>query len=162
MSDLHKHMFKLSDGQKNKLKIAFKRRKPTIIGLTNDQLKGGKDGILLTEEQNKVLKKALKNSKGLRLSISYDQLLKTKEGGLLNEVLEFIEGNIPYAKKITPLIRNKAAPAIKEYVVPWLRDWINSELDKIIHGKVGSGLDRQTVDVIRSYLNKASQKKLSR
>jgi len=95
----YKHMFKLSDGQKKKLKIAFKKRKSTIIGLAGDQLKGGKNGILLTEEQSKAVTKALKNSKGLRLNISYDQLLKSKEGGLLNEVLEFIENNIPYAKK---------------------------------------------------------------
>lgn len=158
----YKHMFKLSDGQKKKLKNAFKKRKSTIIGLASDQLKGGKNGILLTEEQSKAVTKALKNSKGLRLNISYDQLLKSKEGGLLNEVLEFIENNIPYAKKITPLIRNKAAPAIKEYVVPWLKDWLNKELDKIINGKVGSGLDRKTFDVIKTRLDKASQKKVSR
>jgi len=65
-------------------------------------------------------------------------------------------------KKITPLIRNKAAPAIKEYVVPWLKDWLNKELDKIINGKVGSGLDRKTFDVIKTGLDKASQKKVSR
>lgn len=162
MSDLHKHMFNLSDGQKKKLKLAFKKRKPTIIGLASDQLKSGKDGILLTEEQNKAVKKALKNSKGLRLNISYDQLQKSKEGGLLNEVLEFIEDNIPYAKKITPLIRNKAAPAIKEYVVPWLKDWLNKELDKIINGKVGSGLDKKTLSVVRNHFNKASEKKVPR
>lgn len=162
MSDLHKHKINLSEGQKKKLKIAFKRRKPVTIEVTNEQLKGGKDGILVTDEQNKSIKQALKNSKGIRLNISYDQLLKSKEGGLLNEVLEFIENNIPYAKKVTPLIRNKAAPAIKEYVVPWLKDWINSELDKIIKGKAGSGLDVKTVDILRNHLNKASEKKVSR
>lgn len=162
MSDLQKYKINLSEGQKRKLKFAFKKRKSVIIGLTNDQLQGGKNGILLTSEQNKLVKKALQNSKGLRLNISYDQLLKSKEGGLLNEVLSFIENNIPYAKNITPLIRNKAAPAIKKYIVPWLKDWLNSELDKIINGKVGSGLDVKTVNVIRNHFNKASEKKVLR
>lgn len=162
MSDLQKYKINLSEGQKRKLKFAFKKRKSVIIGLTNNQLQGGKNGILLTSEQNKLVKKALQNSKGLRLNISYDQLLKSKEGGLLNEVLSFIENNIPYAKNITPLIRNKAAPAIKEYIIPWLKDWFNSELDKIINGKVGSGLDVKTVNVIRNHFNKASEKKVFR
>lgn len=162
MGDLHKYKIDLSDGQKKKLKFAFKKRKSVVIGLTNKQLKGGKNSILLTDEQNKFVKKALKDSKGLRLNISYDQLLKSKEGGLLNEVLSFIEENIPYAKNITPLIRNKAAPEIKEYVVPWLKDWLNSELDKIINGKVGSGLDVKTVNVIRKHFDKVSKKKVLR
>lgn len=160
MSDLHKHMIDLSVGQIKKLKSAFKKRKSVVIGLANEELKGGKYGILLTSEQSKMVKKALQNSKGLRLNISYDQLLKSKEGGLLNEVLSFIENNIPFAKNVTPLIRNKAAPAIKEYVVPWLKDWLNSELDKIINGKVGSGLDVKTVNAIRKHFNKASEKKV--
>lgn len=160
MSDLHKHMIDLSVGQIKKLKSAFKKRNSVVIGLANEELKGGKDGILLTSEQSKMVKKALQNSKGLRLNISYDQLLKSKEGGLLNEVLSFIENNIPFTKNVTPLIRNKAAPAIKEYVVPWLKDWLNSELDKIINGKVGSGLDVKTVNAIRKHFNKASEKKV--
>lgn len=161
MSDLYKHMLNLSEGQKKKLKFAFKKRGHVTIGLASDQLRAGKDGILLTGEQSRAVKRALKNSKGLRLIIGYDQLVKSKEGGLLNEVLEFIEDNIPFAKRITPLIRNKAAPAIKEYVVPWLKEWLNSELDKIINGKVGSGLCKKTLGVVRTNLNKAAQKKLS-
>lgn len=44
-----------------------------------------------------------------------------------------MEDNIPYAKKITPLIRKHEAPAIKEYAIP--------ELTKVFKGKEGSGLD---------------------
>ena len=156
MSELHKHNLNLSDGQKTKLRIAFKKRKSAIIGLTNDQLKG-KDSILLNDEQHKAVLKAIKNHKGLRLNIGYDQLLRSKEGGLLNEILEFIENSVPFAKKVTPLVRKKIAPAIKEYVVPWLKDWINKELDNVM----GAGLDRKTLDHIRVHLSNAAAKKNS-
>ena len=157
--DLHKHNIILSDRQKNKLRIAFKKRRGETIGLNSDQLQGGKDAILLTDEQNKTINRAIKNKKGLRLTVSYDQLLKSKEGGLLNEVLEFIENNIPYAKKVTPFLRENAAPAIKEYVVPWLKEWIDKELDNVIKTKAGSGLDSKTVDKIRAHLVKSAIKK---
>lgn len=78
MSDLHKHMFKLSNGQKKKLKFAFKKRRPVTIGLANDQLEAGEDGILLTGEQTKAVKRAWKNYNGLTLIIGYDQLAKSK------------------------------------------------------------------------------------
>lgn len=157
MSDLHKYKINLSDGQKEKLKFAFKKRKSVVIGLSNDQLQGGKSSILLTNEQYKLVKKALNNSKGLRLNINYEQLLKSKEGGLLNEILEFVEENIPYAKKFTPIIRNNAESVFEEYVIPWL----TSEFKKL-RKKSGSGLDIQTFNAIRSDLIKAAQKKVSR
>lgn len=156
--DLHKHNISLSDRQKNRLRIAYKKRRGVTVGLTADQLSKG-NPVLLTDEQQKAVNKARGNKKGLRLTISYDQLLKNKEGGLLNEVLEFIEDNIPYAKKITPLIRKQAAPAIKEYVVPWLKDWINNELDNVIKGKEGSGLDAKTIQYVRDHMTKAADKK---
>ncbi len=155
--DMHKHKLNLSDGQKTKLRIAFKKRRSAIIGLTSDQITSGKDSILFTDEQHKDILKARKNQKGLRLNISYDQLLKSKEGGLLNEILEFIENSVPLAKYATPVVRNKVAPAIKEYIVPWLKDWINKELDNVI--KKGSGLDQNTVHQIRNHLTSAAIKK---
>lgn len=157
MDELHKHNINLSDRQKNRLRIAFKKRNSAVIGLSAEQLKNGNNSILLTEDQHKAIVKAKKNNKGLRLTISYDQLAKNKNGGLLNEILEFIEDNVPYAKKVTPFVRHTAAPAIKEHVIPWLKDWINKELDKVI--KKGSGLDVNTVDVIRSHFLKAVPKK---
>lgn len=35
----YKHMLNLSDGQKKKQKVAFRKRKPTIIGLAGDKIK---------------------------------------------------------------------------------------------------------------------------
>lgn len=157
MSELHKHNINLSDRQKNRLRIAYKKRKSVIIGLSADQLQNGNTSILFTDDQHKAIIKAKKNKKGLRLNVSYDQLTKNKEGGLLNEILEFIEDNVPYAKKVSPFVRHTVAPAVKDHVIPWLRDWINKELDKVI--KKGSGLDMNTADTIRSHLNKAALKK---
>lgn len=157
MDELHKHRIDLSERQKNRLRIAFKKRKSAVIGLSAEQLKNGNNTVLFTNDQHEAIVKAKRNNKGLRLTISYDQLAKNKNGGFLNEILEFIEDNVPYAKKITPFVRHTAAPAIKEHVIPWLKDWINKELDKVI--KKGSGLDANTVNMIRSHFLKAVPKK---
>jgi len=143
MSDLHKHMIDLSVAQIKKLQSAFKKRKSVIIGLKNDQLQGGKNGILLTNEQHKLVKKALQNLKGLRLNIAYDQLLKSKEGGLLNEGLTFIEDNIPGIKYVTPFLRKT--------IIRLLRKEIDEEFKKL----EGSGLDDKTLNITKKRLHKA-------
>lgn len=136
MSDLHKHMLKLSDGQKKKLIMAFKKRNPAVIGLASDQMKGGKDGILLTDEQNKMVKKALKNAKGLRLNISYDQLVKSKEGGLLKEILNFGE-YIPIVNNLVPYVRKGASFVnSKMSKIRSALDWLEKELKDVS----GSGI----------------------
>lgn len=144
MSELHRHRIHLSDGQKRKLRIAFKKRRTAIIGLTNDSLSRGADHILLNEAQHKAVEKAIRNKTGLRLAVSYDQLLKNKEGGLLKEMLEMVESKVPYGKRfISPLIRHQVAPILKNRFIPWLKNLIDNELDSIIEkDPKGAGLKR--------------------
>lgn len=141
-NDLHKHTINLSDGQKRKLRAAYKKRKPAVIGLTKTQLteESGSE-IMLTNDQHKAVMKAIKNKSGVRLILGHDQV----QGGLLKEVLEFVDNNVPYTKKyVTPLIRSKVAPLLKEHFVPWLKEFIDKELDSIIEkDPKGEGLRRR-------------------
>ena len=158
MSELHKHKINLSERQKNKLRIAFKKQKSAIIGLTNDQLKG-EDFILLTDEQHKNILRAQKNNKGLRLTITYEQLQKSKDGGLLKEILSFVEDKLPFGlgkNIVTPLVKKKVAPLLKNKFIPWLKELIDGELDEVIEG---SGLKKQINQKLDSILSEAIQKK---
>ena len=145
MSDLHKHTVHLSEGQKRKLRIAYKKRRNAVIGLTNENLsRGGKDHILLNDLQHKMIEKARKNKTGIRLNVSYDQLMKNKQGGLLKEVMEIVENTVPGGKRfISPLVRKQLAPMLKERFIPWLKHLIDNELDTIINkDPKGAGLKR--------------------
>lgn len=144
MSDLHRHRIRLSDSQKRKLRIAFKKRRTAVIGLTNENIAHGNDHILLNAVQHKAVEKATRNKTGLRLVLSYDQLLKNKEGGLLKEMLELVEASVPGGRRfISPLIRNQVAPILKNKFIPWLKELIDNELDTIIDkDPKGAGLKR--------------------
>lgn len=158
MTTLHKHKINLSERQKNKLRIAFKKQKSATIGLSNDQLQG-EDFILLTDEQHKAILKAQKNNKGLRFTITYDQLQKSKEGGFLKEILNFVEDKLPFGlgkNVVKPLVKNKVAPLLKNKFIPWLKELIDGELDEVIEG---SGLKRQINRKLDSILSEATQKK---
>ena len=151
MEDLYRHRISLSGGQKRKLRLAFKKRRAAVVGLTYSNIKSGEDHILLTKEQHKAVDRAARNNRGVRLLIHYEQLLKNKEGGLLNEMLGFVETNVPGGKRfISPLVRNKLAPLLKNKFVPWLKSLIDKELDTIIATK-GSGLKRRINKKLNSY-----------
>lgn len=147
----HRHVLSLSDGQKRKLRIAYKKRRSVIVGLSNRQLSsspssnckgdGGGEQVILNERQHKMLTKAVKNHTGVRLALSYDQLVKNREGGLLKEMLELVENTVPGGKTIiSPLVRNNLAPLLKDHFIPWLKSLIDNELDTIITTKKGAGL----------------------
>lgn len=144
MSDLHRHRIRLSDGQKRKLRAAYKRRKSTVVGLNNDSISSSDgDGILLTTDQHRAVTRAVKNKTGVRLALSFDQLLKNKEGGLLKEMLDFVETAVPGGKRfISPLVKKQIAPILKEQFLPWLKKLIDDELDTIITDAKGDGLKR--------------------
>lgn len=145
MSELHRHKIRLSDGQKRKMKTAYKKRRTVVIGLSHENISGGgSDHIMLTEQQHKAVSKAVKNKTGIRLALSYDQLMKNKEGGLLKEMMNFIEDDVPGGKRfISPLVRKNIAPLLRERFIPWLKDLIDNELDSIItKDPKGSGLKR--------------------
>lgn len=143
MSELHKHRISLSKGQKQKLRIAYKKRKSAVIGLKNNQLSNVKSGsdLMLNDRQHKALVKANKNKTGLRLTLSYDQL--STQGGLLKEMLELVETSVPGGHFISPLVKNKIAPLLKNHFIPWLKSVIDNELDTIIaKDPKGAGLKR--------------------
>lgn len=82
MSKLHIHKISLSDGQKRRMKTAFKKRKTVVVGLTHDSITDGSYHILLTYLQHRSVNRVFKTKTGLRLVLGYEQLLKNKEGGL--------------------------------------------------------------------------------
>ncbi|KAG8324463.1 hypothetical protein J6590_091758 [Homalodisca vitripennis] len=46
MSELHKHKIKLTEGQKRKMRIAYKKRRSAVIGIAKDQLSSsGEDSV---------------------------------------------------------------------------------------------------------------------
>lgn len=144
MSEMHRHKIHLSDGQKRKLRVAFKKRRTAVVGLSNEHITNGGDSILLDDTQHKAIQKAIRNQSGIRLKLSYDQLLKNKDGGLLKEMLELVESKVPYGKRfITPLVRHQIAPLLKDKFIPWLKNLIDNELDSIIDkDPKGAGLKR--------------------
>lgn len=148
-----------SENHKAKIKSAFKKKSGVTIQFSPDQMHNGKDRVLLTKRQLNKFEKHKKDGKGVRIEFTYNQLRENQKGGLLNELLEFVEDNIPYAKRITPIIRKGGAPLIKDHLVPLITDWLNNELDKVIKGKEGSGLDLETVSYIKDYLIKKAGKK---
>lgn len=52
----------------------------------------------------------------------------------MNEVLEFVQDNIPYIKKIMPYIIKHGAPYIKENLIQKLKNWLYGELLKVNQG----------------------------
>lgn len=159
MSELHRHRIRLSEGQKRKLRIAYKKRRTTVIGLKNENTSSGGDLILLTDAQHKAVGKAVRNKTGIRLVMSYDQLLKNKEGGLLKEMLEFVETTVPGGKRfISPLVKKQIAPLLKEQFLPWLKKLIDNELDTIIDPK-GAGLKRRINEKLDSLLTSHKKNK---
>lgn len=161
MTDLHKHSIKLSAGQKQKLRIAFKKRKSTIIGLKSDQLVRGCDQILLTTEQHKAVQRAIKKGTGIRLNMNFEQLLKNKDGGLLKEMLGIVE-KVPLVGNaiISPLVRKKIAPLLRNQFIPWLKRLVDDELDSIIDkDPKGAGLKRRINRKLNSIFFKAGNKK---
>lgn len=154
MNNQHECSIRLSDGQKRKLRAAYKRRRPVVIGLNKEAISTGGEKMLLSADQYKAVQKAAKNKTGVRLVLGFDQLLANKEGGLLNEVLKFIETNVPGGKKIvSPLVRKKLAPILKQQFLPWLKNLIDDELDTVIDG---AGLKRCINKKLNALLKKST------
>ncbi|KAG8291411.1 hypothetical protein J6590_060936 [Homalodisca vitripennis] len=145
MESQHNYTVRLSEAQKHKLRTAYKRRKPTVIRLSNEQLSHGSDRILLSGEQHKAVSRAVKNKKGLQLLLSYNQLVFNKLGGFLKEIMEMVDSSVPGGKRfISPLIRRKLAPLLREKFIPWLKSLVDEELDTIIEkDPTGRGLKRR-------------------
>lgn len=151
----HKHNFALTPGQKQKLRTAYKKRRPAILGLKRDQLSGGRDQILLSSAQHRALQSAGKANRGLRLVLSYEQLTKNKNGGLLKEMLGMVE-QLPLVGKsvVAPLVRKKLAPLLRDHFIPWLKHLVDSELDTIIdRDPRGAGLKRRINAKLNSLLS---------
>lgn len=141
----HKHNVALTPGQKRKLRTAYKKRRSAILGLKHDQLSGGRDQIMLTDAQHRALVSAGKANRGLRLVLSYDQLTRNKNGGLLKEMLGMVE-KLPLVGKsvVSPLVKKKLAPLLRDHFIPWLKRLVDSELDTIIErDPQGAGLKRR-------------------
>lgn len=161
MSGLHTHKISLSERQKNKIRLAYKKRRSTVVGLSYTDISGSNgEDILLTDVQHRAITKALQKKSGLRLLLSYDQLVQNKEGGLLKGLLEFVENNVPGGKQIiSPLVRNEIAPLLKNHFIPWLKNLIDEELDTImVKDKKGSGLKRCINKKLTELLGSKSQK----
>lgn len=150
----------LTVGQKRKLRKAYRYRRAAVIGLSNDQLHGGRDSVILNPEQQRAVARAVKNKTGVRLVMDLGQLEQNVNGGLLKEIMEFVETNVPLTKKyVTPVIRNSVAPMIKEKFVPWLKDLIDNELDSIITSDpTGSGLKQRINSKLDTLLGSALKK----
>lgn len=158
MSVTYKHNIRLSDGQKRKLRAAFKKRKTAVIGLSKENISGGRDSIMLENDQHRAISKAIKNNTGVRLVMSYEQLMKNKKGGLLKEMLDFVEDTVPGGKRfISPLVRKQIAPMLRQKFLPWLSKLIDNELDTIIDkDPKGAGLKKCINKKLDSLLKKRS------
>lgn len=75
----------LSEGQRSKLRAAFKKKNGVTIQLTYEQLRrtGRQDTIAVTEQQANDISKARTSRKGYRLSLSANQLKENYHGGFL-------------------------------------------------------------------------------
>lgn len=161
MSEYHKYNVHLSDGQKRKLRAAFRSRKSATITLKHDQISSKKGvPIVLNNDQYKAITKAAKTKKGVRLALTFSQLMRNVNGGLLKELLEKIEAVVPYGKSIvTPLVRRNLAPMLKDRFLPWLKGLIDNELDTIIErDPKGSGLKLCINKKLDSLLRQANKK----
>lgn len=140
-----------TNNQKDKIKLAFKKKTPVIIQFSIDQLKNGKDEIFLTNRQYNKLEKHKKNNTGLRLEFSYNQLKSIKDGGLLKEILDAAD-YIPVINKLTPKVR-KGAKYVKENINPKIKgfiEWLDNELANV----EGNGLDEKTLKHIKNNYKK--------
>ncbi|KAG8279406.1 hypothetical protein J6590_106264 [Homalodisca vitripennis] len=137
---------RLSEAQKRKLRAAYKRRKSTVIRLSNEQLSHGSDRILLSGEQHKDVSRAVKNKKGLQLLLSYNQLVSYKQGGVLKEIMEMVDSSVPGVKRfISPL------------------SLVDEELDTIIEkDPTGRGLKRRIGRKLDALLSVNKKKRSSR
>lgn len=73
----------LSENQRKKIALAWKKKSNVTIQLSNDQLSNGNYKLSLTEDQKKKIEKAKKNNVGLRLNLTYNHLKVNHEGGFL-------------------------------------------------------------------------------
>lgn len=147
----NKYKLKLTDLQKRKLRLAYKKQRVAVLSLKNDQLKNGNIEVFLTDQQLRQINKAKEKNRGLRLLLDYRQLKNNIEGGLLKEIMDIAENNIPHFKKwVSPLVKDKIAPLLKNQFIPWLKQLVDSELDEIISkDTTGAGLKK----LINSKLN---------
>lgn len=167
MDNMKSRRVSLSDNQKRKLRVAYRRRKPTVVGLSYKQLTGGGGGgdvVLLTNDQYRLTSKAIEKRKGVRLVLDYNQLVQNKNGGLLKEILDFVEETVPGGKSIiSPLVRRQLGPLLKNKFLPWVKQLLDDELDTIIQkDPKGSGLKKAINDQIDRLIVEASKKKVLR
>lgn len=75
----------LSDGQRARIRAAFKKRNGLAIQLSNNQIKNnnGRDRIAVTGRQWNNIQKHMKNGTGCRINLSYNQLKENHKGGFL-------------------------------------------------------------------------------
>lgn len=140
----NKYKLNLTDIQKRKLRVGYKKQKLVVLSFKKDQLRNGNVDVLLTDQQYRQVQKALKNNTGVRLILDYRQIKSNVEGGLLKEILEMAENNIPQVKRfVSPLIKEKIAPLLKNQFVPWLKSLVDNELDELMKkDATGEGLKK--------------------
>lgn len=75
----------LSEGQRAKLRTAFRQRNNVTILLSQEQLRrsGGRDTIAVTSKQANDIGNARSMGKGYRLHLSFNQLKANHQGGFL-------------------------------------------------------------------------------
>ena len=98
MTTYHPYKVNLSEGQKEKLAIAYKRRCPITIRLSKNQTSGS-DELMLTATQINRINKAKSLVTGVEIKISKTQIGKVtvmREGGSLWSAI------IPLAKTLAP------------------------------------------------------------
>lgn len=158
----HKHKISLSNIQRNKLRVGYKKQKLVVLTLKNDQLKHGNVEVLLNDQQHRQVEKAIKNGTGIRLILEYTQLKDNVNGGLLKEILEMAENSIPYFKRFaSPLIKDKVAPALKNQFIPWLKKLVDEELDTLMTtDPTGAGLRKRINNALNQALHTAHEKKI--
>ena len=143
--DLVQCKVNLTNNQRSKIKLAFKKKVSVNIQFKIDQFnENGNDVLFLTKRQSNKLEKHKKLNKGFRIEFSYKQI--EKSGGLLEDLLNFAE-NIPVVDNLVPYVR-KAVPIAKKDIIPIVRnilDWLDNELNEVN----GSGLDIKTLKYVK-------------
>lgn len=73
----------LSDNHIKKIRLGFEKKVPITIQLSIDQLKNGKEKVMLTKRQINKIEKSKKENKGCRITLNQEQLNKNHKGGFL-------------------------------------------------------------------------------
>ena len=96
MTKYHPYKVNVSEGQKEKLAISYKRSCPITIRLTKNQTSGS-DELMLTVTQINRIKKSKSLGNGVEIKISKTQIRKvaTKGGSLWSAI-------IPLARTLAP------------------------------------------------------------